>query len=259
MNTELNLVYKWVYITLIILAIFLGIKVLASIKELGNTDPAYNSITVSGEGEVFMVPDIASFSYTVSADANEVSAAQKEVTEKSDAIIAKLKEMGVEEKDIKTTDYSVYPKYRYDVAPAIYPPIPGRQTQDGFTVSHSVTVKVRDTAKAGEGLSAAGVLGATNMSGISFTIDDQEKLTNQARALAIEDAKNKAELLTDELGVRIKRVVSYSDSTDGGPMPYYREGYGMGGDAVVSQAKAPSLPTGENKVVVSVSVTYEIR
>lgn len=257
-NIETQNIYKWVWIVLIILTVFLGVQTLTSLKNLREVNPAYNSISVSGEGEAFAIPDLAIFSFTVSADATTVSQAQGDVTEKMDAVLAALEELGIEENDIKTTDYSVYPKYRYEVSPAIYPPIPGRQVSDGYTASHSVTVKVRKTEEAGKVLAAAGENGATNLSSIFFTVDDMDKITQEARAEAIKDARDKAKLLSKELGVRLVRVVSFNDSTDGGyPQPYYREG--MGGDTVISEAKAPTLPAGENKVKVVVNVVYEIR
>ncbi len=265
MQTEkLDAIYKWLWIVLVILAVFLSVKTLGGLMDLGNIDPAYNSITVSGVGEVIAIPDLAAFSFSVSADADTVAAAQNQVTEKMDAILKAFKDFGIEEKDIKTTDYSVWPKYRYlpageagEVFPAIYLPIPGRQVADGYTVSHSVSIKVRDTSKAGQVLAIAGENGATNLSGVSFTVDDPEEITDEARALAIKDAREKAKTLSKELGVRLVRVVSFYDGSDGGVVPLYREG--MGGDVSVSQAKAPTLPTGENKVKVVVNVTYEIR
>lgn len=256
---EITEIYKWGRIVLIILAVFLGVYTLNGLKGLRDPNPVYNVITVSGEGEAVGVPDIASFTFSVSQDAATVALAQEGVTKKMDAIIAALKNLGIAERDIKTSDYSVYPKYNYEASPAIYPPYPGRQVQDGYTANHSVSVKVRDTAKAGEALAAAGNAGATNMSSISFTIDDPDLLVNEARAEAIADAKAKAEMLADELGVRLVRVMGYSDNMGGGPIPYYREGIGMGGDVSVTQAKAPTLPTGENKFTINVSVTYEIR
>lgn len=250
--------YKWGKIVLILLAVFLGVSALGGLKNLKNPNPVYNAITVSGEGEAFAVPDIASFSFSVSQDAKTVAEAQSGVTGKMDAIIEALKKSGVEEKDIKTSDYSVFPKYVYNQTPCTinYCP-PSRQTQDGYTATHSVTVKVRDTEKAGEALALAGDKGATNLSGVSFTVDDQDAVIAEARAEAIADAKEKAQKLSKELGVKIVRVMGYSDNMGGGPMPYYaREG--MGGDMAVAQ-KAPTLPVGENKVTVNVSVTYEIR
>lgn len=256
---EKDNLFKWAQYALVVAVVFLGAQTLVSLKNLSKTDPSYNTISVTGEGEVFAVPDVASFTFTVSADADTVKEAQETVTKKVDAVLKAVKNLGVEEKDIKTTDYSVWPKYDY-VAPAIYPPVPGRQVQDGYTANHTIAIKVRDTDKAGEVLGAAGSAGATNLSGISFTIDDPEKLYEEARALAIKNAREKAKVLTDELGVRLKRVVSYSDSSDGGESPYYREAVGLGGkDMALAQSQAPNLPTGENKVKVFVNVTYEIR
>lgn len=244
---------------LVLLAIFLGVSALAGLKGLRNPNPVYNVITVNGEGEAFAVPDVATFSFSVSMDAATVSAAQEGVTKKMDAILAQLEEMGIEEKDIKTSDYSVYPKYTYSAFPCSinYCP-PSQQKQDGYSANHSVSVKVRETEKAGEALAAAGSAGATNLSSIAFTVDDEDKIVDEARALAIRDAKEKAEMLADELGVKLLRVMGYNDNMGGNPMPYYREMSVSAGSADV-QAKAPTLPTGENKVQVSVSVTYEIR
>ncbi len=261
MNTKnLQDIYKWAWIVLIILAVFLGVETLASLKNLRNTSPSYNTITVTGEGEVFAVPDLATFSFAVSADAKTVSAAQEEVTKKVDAVLEAIRSLGVEEKDIKTTDYSVYPRYSYNQMPCTqFSCPPSRQTLEGYTASHNVTVKVRKTDDAGKILAAAGEKGATNLSGISFTIDDPEELKSEARAMAIKDAREKASVLTHDLGVKLVRVVSYSDSSNGGVVPYYREALGMGGADATAPAKAPNLPTGENKIQITVNVTYEIR
>jgi uncharacterized protein YggE len=260
MQTEnLNQIYKWAWIVLIILAVFLGVRTLGGLRDLGDEKPPYNVITITGEGESFAIPDIATFSFSVSAEAKNVSDAQAQVTNKMNAVLAALKSLGIEDKDVKTTDYSVWPKYNYISSPCTnFSCPPGRQVQDGYTAEHSVMVKVRDTAKAGEALALAGEQGASNLSGISFTVDDPEKLTEEARALAIKNAKEKAEALSDDLGVRLGKVVSFYESSDGGyPRPYAQEGFG--GVAVDMAAKAPTLPTGENKVKIVVSVTYEIK
>ena len=260
MNTEeFQKILKWGRITIIVLAVFLAVEALGALKELKGVNPAYNSISVTGEGEVVSIPDVATFSFSVSADAKAVSGAQDEVTTKMDAILAGLEALGIEEKDIKTTDYSVWPKYTYQAticSPTYCPP--GRQVEDGYTVSHSVSVKIKKTEDAGKALALVGDKGATNLSGISFEVDDPERLLDEARALAIEDAKAKAKVLAKELGVRLVRVVSFYDNMDRG-IPYYAEG--MGGDMMVkaNSAPAPTLPIGENKSIVNVTVVYEIR
>lgn len=261
MNTnteEVRKMIKWTWIALVVLTVFLGAKALGALKDLRDVNPAYNSISVSGIGEVVAVPDVAAFSFTVSADAKNVSEAQKQVTEKVDAILAGLKEMGIEKKDIKTTGYSIWPKYAYEptICLSTFCP-PSRQVPDGYTVSHDVSLKIRETGKAGEALALVGQEGATGLSGISFTVDDPEKIMDEARAKAIENSKDKAKMLSRELGVRLVRVVSFYDNS-GGSTPYYAEG--MGGDGVKSVSiPAPTIPVGENKVTVSVTVVYEIR
>lgn len=261
MNTEeLKKVLKWSQVVLVVLAIFLGAQALGSLKGLGAVEPVYNSISVNGEGEVVAIPDVATFSFAISVDANVVSDGQRQVTEKMDAILDGLKSMGIEENDIKTINYSIWPKYSFE--PTICSPTfcpPSRQVQDGYTISHNVSVKVRKTEEAGSALALVGENGATNISSISFTVDDMEEVLDEARAKAIADAKDKAKNLAKELDVRLVRVVSYHDNNQGGPVPYYQEGFG--GDAVrdLSQGPAPKIPVGENKVVMNVTVIYEIR
>lgn len=259
-NTEeTKRIFKWLWIVLIVLAIFLTVEIFGALKDLRGINPAYNSISVSGVGEAVSIPDVASFSFGVSVDAKMVSDAQTQVTEKMDAILSGLEALGIEEKDVKTTNYSVWPKYTYEptVCTLNFCP-PSRQIADGYTVSHNVSVKIRKTEEAGQALALVGEKGATDLSGISFTIDDPDKILDEARAEAIKDAKEKAKMLSKELGVRLVRVVSFYDNTGGGPTPYYAEG--MGGDMVkTTMASAPTIPTGENKVMVNVTVTYEIR
>jgi len=128
----------------------------------------------------------------------------------------------------------------------------------GYTVSQTVEIKVRDTANAGSALSALGNAGVSNLSGPSFSVDDPEALRAEARAEAIADAKEKAHTLSKDLGVRLSRVTGYWENGGGYPIQYNERAYGLGGDASAS-APVPELPVGENEVVVSVSVTYEIR
>jgi uncharacterized protein len=256
---NLSDIYKLVWIVLIVLAVFLGVHTLSSLKSLKNPQPFYNTFTVTGEGEVMAKPDVATFSFSVSADAKTVSEAQSNITEKMDAILKELKAKGIDEKDIKTQDYSVWPKYTYvpSVCSPTYCP-PYNQRLDGYTANHSVTVKVRDIDNAGTILSAAGDKGATNLSGISFTVDEPEKLLQEARTQAIEKAQEKAKVLARSLHVRTGRVVSYYDSTDGGyPRPMYADG--LGGAEAMSSQKAPTLPTGENSMKVIVNITYELK
>jgi uncharacterized protein YggE len=259
MNTEEGKrILKWAGIAVIVLTAFLAVETLGALKNLRGVNPAYNSISITGEGDVVAVPDVAAFSFTVASDGKTVSEAQTAVTTKMDAILAELKAQGVEDKDIKTTDYTVYPKYSYTASVPCSPTYcpPTRQVADGYTATHNVTVKVRNTDNAGKVLGAVGDKGATGLSGISFTQDDPNKATSEARTAAIKDARNKAQTLAKDLGVRLVRVVSYYDNTVGQPMPY---NMALGGADVTKSSVPPTIPIGENKTKVSVTVTYEIR
>lgn len=256
---EVKRFFRWGAWVLVILGVFLAFQALDAYKTWRGSGYGYNSISVAGEGEAFSMPDIASFSFGVTADAESVADAQGKVTEKMDAVLAELKVHGIEAKDIKTNDYSVWPKYRYEQAACTvaYCP-PSRQIPDGYTVTHTVNVKVRQTDTVGTVLGAIGAKGATNISGVTFTADDPTAVLAEARSKAIENAKEKAEQLAKELDVKLVRIVSYYDNAPGYPVPMmYAEktmSIGMGGDAAM-----PTLPQGENRFVSNVTITYEIR
>ncbi len=256
---EVKRFFKFGSVALVLLVVFLGAKTLSALKDLSQPSIANSTIVVTGLGEAFATPDIASFSFSVSADEKTVGTAQDSVTSKTEAIIGALKGLGIEDKDIRTTDYSVYPKYTYEPVFCTVSYCPGgKQVPDGYTVTHSISVKVRNTDDAGKALSLAGAKGATNISSLNFTIDDPDAVTSEARDEAVADARAKAKTLAKSLGVRLGRVVDFSDNSyTPGPYTMYRtEAAGMGGSV---DAKAPSIPTGENKVTSNVTITYEIR
>lgn len=248
---------------LAVLGLWLGAKFITEVmgfSYVGRDVPTSNVITVSGEGEIFAKADIASVSYSVSEEKKTVAEAQKVATEKMDKALAGVKALGVEEKDIKTTNYSVYPQYDYKQGICTqWNCPPGEQVLKGYTVSQSISLKIRDTEKVGAVLEALGTAGITTINGPEFTIDDDLTLKAEARALAIADAKVRAEELADALDVDLVRIVSFYENSDGGyPTPMYA----MGGDMMKAESatnRAPSIPTGENRILSNVSITYEIR
>jgi hypothetical protein len=249
-------------LALLLLAVFLLAQSINSFKEyryIGGSATPSNIITVSGEGEVFAVPDIGTISFSVVETAEDVNLAQQLATQKMDAAISKLTGMGIDEKDIKTEGYNAYPKYQYDEIVCITYPCPrGEQKIIGYEVSHYVTVKIRKVDSAGDVLSALGGLKVSNISGISFTVDDETALNREARQKAIEDAKSKAKELAKDLNVKLVRIINFSEG--GNYYPYMAKAemaLGMGGDAV-SSPSVP-VPTGENRIVSNVTITYEIR
>lgn len=220
------------------------------------------TINVTGKGEVFAKPDVASFTFNVNAKEADAVGAQNMAAKIMGDITSYLSENGVEEKDIKTTDYSLNPRYEYPETRCFdgYCPPQGEPKLIGYEVNQSVTVKVRETGDAGKLISGVGENGATNVGSITFTIDDEEKLKDDARDAAIKDAEARAKVLAKNLGVRLVRMTGYWE--DEGVMPYYE---GMGGGvamdmAMTKEAALPAeLPLGENTITSRVNITYEVK
>ncbi|HLP44087.1 MAG TPA: SIMPL domain-containing protein [Candidatus Nanoarchaeia archaeon] len=254
---------KYSVIAVIVLIAFLAVQVLYTLRltsNVGENQPAMRTITVNGLGEVFAKPDIATFTFGATEKAKDVGSAQKIVTDKVNKGIELVKAAGVEEKDIKTVSYNIYPHYQYtqSVCTAGYC-TPGKETIDGYEVTQTIQVKVRDTSKAGTILGQLGSVQLNNISGLSFTIDDHEAVRAEAKEKAIADARQKAERLAGELGIRLGGVVNYYDNSDYYPLPY-AGGYAK--ELSVSAqdgASVPSLPAGENQIVSNVSITYAIK
>ena len=224
------------------------------IKEMATT------VSVDGEGMVKITPDVAQFSFAVMAKGVNAEAAQASSSVKINAIIAFLKEQGVEEKDIQTENYMMYPVYQYDYSATACGPgefcAPAKEIPDGFEVSQSVTVKVRDTAKAGALLAGVGQKEATGISGLSFVLDDEEPSKAEARAKAIADSQEKAQAIADQFGMKITRMMSYYESEGYPESPYGPEAYES--DMMSAKVMNPELPMGEQEVRAHVSVMYEM-
>lgn len=247
----------------IVVSIFFVVKVVSEIKGLrfiGGGAPASNTISFEGKGEVTAAPDLAVVNLTLRSEAKDAKDAQAKVTIIEKAVLDFLDKSGVIKKDIKTESYSSYPKYDYGIPCYGGYGAPCRQEAPkviGYEVSENISVKVRDLTKAGEIVSGIGALGITELNGPNFSIENEDKLKEQARKMAIDEAKAKAESLARDLGVRLVRIVSFSeDGNYPGPIYYAK---GMMAESAISPAPAPELPTGENKITSSVTITYEIR
>lgn len=262
-SLEKNKVAKYLSIFVVIISVFFAIKVLTAIKEykyVGKGVYASSVISVNGKGEVLAKPDVASINYSIVESAKTAKEAQDKATEKSNKILSVLKYMGIEEKDIKTTNYSIYPKYESvntSIPCTQYYCAPVKSQIVGYEVNQSFDVKIRKIEKSGDVLAKIGEMNVSNVSGISFVIDDMDKIKAEAKAEAIKDAKEKAKKLSKDLGVKIKKITSYYDNTDN---PYgYAEGMGGGvTSAKVDSRMTPEIPVGENKFTATVTITYEI-
>lgn len=220
-----------------------------------NIDPtSFRSFTVTGEGKANAVPDIAQFNFSIiTQGGKDIAALQKENTEKSAKAVNFLKSSKIEDKDIKTQNYNVEPRYQYFDCSKFGGVCPPPEIV-GYTITQSVLVKVRDFAKTGDILSGVVANGANSVSQLYFTIDNISDLQNKARTEAVAKAKEKAKNIADAGGFEMGRLLFIEEGFNVPPVPYYaKEGMGMGGDGMV-----PVQP-GSQEVTVNITLKYEIK
>lgn len=242
------------------LALFLLMQTATLMQGFGRSGaPATDTVTVQGSGQATLPPDVARISFTVQNTATTVSEAQTQTTKQANAAIEYVKGQKVAEKDIKTLSYTIYPQYSY----------PGPCPRDGvcldynrtpkitgYQVAQTVQVTVRDLTAVGTLLGGLGKLEVQNINGPAFALDDSTAGYDAARADAIGKAKTQADVLAKQLGVRLGKIVNFSESSGGYAYPMY----GMGGAVAAEKAApTPTIPAGENTYTASVSITYEIR
>lgn len=230
------------------------------------TNDEYSTISVTGNGESFVTPDVAKFTFTVQKDAKTMNEAEKLATADANALVEKLKAAGILEKDIKTEGFNAFPKYETKSAaiapcgPNYCPPYnPGNPVIVGYTVSHTYSVKVRDLDKAGD--IAQLITGANpySVNGPDFTIDDEDAVTNDARGKAIADARAQARVLARQLGVHLGKIVDFQVVGNGPVYPMYAKSAIMSEAADAAGAPAPTIEPGQTDVKVQVQITYRIR
>jgi uncharacterized protein YggE len=244
-------------ILLLILALILNTARKTAFVGSGADERA--TITVSGTGKLDKLPDTARISFTVSDTQKSLVTAQKNVSDTVTSITDALTKAGIRKEDVTTETYNSYPKYEYPQIRCFAAegcPQPGNPALVGYTLSHNVTVSIEDLEKAEQVLGIIGGFTVENISGPSFGFSDEEQIERDVRALAIENAEDQAEALAKDLGVRIVRIVSYSDQSYGGAMFDSRKAYAL---TSAMPENAPNIPVGEQNLEKTVSVTYEIR
>ncbi|MCK5026968.1 MAG: SIMPL domain-containing protein [Candidatus Pacebacteria bacterium] len=220
---------------------------------------SFRSFSVSSEGSVVAVPDIATFSFTVISEGDtDLAALQADNAQKVNAIGSFLEEKDINKKDIKTTEYSVNPRYKqcyaYREPSGVCPP----PQIVGYTVRQSTLVKIRDFNVIGDVLAEVVNLGANSVSQLQFGIDDETVLEAQAREEAIEKAYEKAKQIAKAGNFNIGKIL---DITEGYSSPYrskYNYAMEATGFGMEDAAFAPAIEAGSQDVIVSVTITYEI-
>lgn len=266
MNTQ----YKYLVWAGTAVLVMLTVFLVSATKQINNTAATTNTISFTGEGKVFAVPDVATVSFSIVTEAKTSKDAQDLNSEKSKKVVDFLKSQKIDEKDIKTSGYNVYPQYSYPrpvplgVEVQSYPvPPDSPQYYDsnpkisGYQVSQSFEVKIRDLDKVSSVLDGLVTAGANQVNQLGFRIDDEEKLKDEARAKAIADAKKKASMLQSQIGIRLGKIVNYSEGGGGYPIYYKTEAMDAGGRG--GGGPLPEIPAGENEITVNVTITYQIK
>lgn len=235
-----------------ILAFFLLLFVYT--KFAGPLPLSVNSVTtqksqtfdVTGEGKVTVKPDTAFVTAGIQSQAQTVKQAQEQINSIINKVSEALKQLGIDTKDIQTTNYHIYPIYDY---------LGNTQRINGYTAGTNLSIKVSDIDKINQVIDTATANGANQVSGVSFDVSDKTKIESEAREKAVEAAKKKATEASRIAGFRLGRIINYSENFQGfgGPVPLVERAL---------DAKATGTPTevepGSKDITVTVTLNYEI-
>jgi uncharacterized protein len=206
-------------------------------------------LSVSGTGEVNVTPDIAVVTLGVEAEAKTVADAQKQASDAMNAVMSALTANGIADKDIQTTNYSIQPVYNYNSG------INGssQRVLEGYQVSNTVNVTIRDVSKTGTIIDAVTAAGGdlTRVDNISFTVDNPKPYNDQARELAIKDAMTKAQQTASLAGVTLGKLLYISESSNySGPIRVMASG--------VDSSFTTPISSGQLDISLSVQMVYAI-
>ena len=240
-------------ITAALLAVALAVAGCTSAQPAGSAPQSSEnqgkpSITAAGKGEITVMPDVAYINVGVTTQNVKAQAAAEENSEKMKALHAALKELGIEDSDIKTVNFSLYPQYNYNAPePSI----------TSYTSSNVVRITVKDIDIVSNVIDAMTKAGATDFQGVSFDLLDKSEAYSEALTKAIQNAKEKVDVMAGAIGVtEIAPVRFIENSTDS--YPIYEKAYsGAGGMGGGGGADTP-VSAGQLTVMASVTVEYEI-
>ena len=220
-----------------------------NIKAEVTSQPYARTISVSAEGKITTKPDIALINLSVVTQSKTVKAVTQDGNVKMTQVIDAVKKLGIKSEDITSSQYNLYPDYVY----------PDKQSPriSGYSLNQQIQVKVRDLTSVDDVLDAGINAGANQIGQLTFDIDDPSGVKKQAREKAFETAKEKAQEMAKAAGVKLGRVVTFSEDNN-----YYQPVYAnysmKAMDSAAGAVPAPSIEPGSKDVSLSVSVTYEI-
>jgi len=230
-----------------------GIVTIAILRDRIVNQPQYQ-VSVVGQGKISYQPDVANITVGIQIDKMaKADEALKQLNDKMNGIVNALKAAGIKDEDLKTQNYSLSPQYDY---------INNVSTSSGYSANEQLVVKINniktDPSLVGKVVEAASKAGANQIVGISYDVSNLEELKQQARIKGISDAKTKASVLARAASVRLGDIVGWWENVIQAPgvnSTYYDSAKGgMGGGAV-----APSLPNGNQDIIIEINVSYRIK
>jgi len=232
----------------LILFSLVAFGLLAACSPSAVTPENVRSMSVNGIGRVTIVPDIATINIGVRSESEVVTDALDGNTAQANAIARVLKQLGIEDKDIQTSNFNIYPSERYD-------PMTGQVEGRFFVVENTVNVTVRDLSSLGQVLNAVVEAGANSIYGISFNVDDRSAAVAEARELAIQEAKAKAEVIAEAAGVQLGEIININVYEGSMPVSYYD----AKGGAFMAEAAAVPIAAGTLTIIMECNLTYAIK
>ncbi len=217
---------------------------------VANPVPPQRTMNVNGTGMVMLTPDIAYINIGVHTELATAAEAVTANTTQTQQVVDAIKNMGVDAKDIRTTNFSIYANTQTD-------PQTGAKTSTNYVVDNTVYVTVRKLDTLGNLLDASVKAGANSINSIQFDVQDKTAAIKQARDAAVKDARAQAEELASASGVTLGdlQTVSFYDSV---PTPM-ADTFGKGGGAVMSAAAPVPVSAGQLTITVTVNMVYEIK
>ncbi|MBY5404447.1 SIMPL domain-containing protein [Rhizobium leguminosarum] len=208
-------------------------------------------ISVTGDGESSIAPDMAVVNLAVVKQAKTAREALDENNKAMNDVLAALKSGGIAERDLQTSGFSIQPQYNYPQ------PVDGQQQQPqliGYQTINSITIRLRDLAKLGAVIDQSVSLGINQGGDIQFTNDKPDAVIDEARKDAVASAVKKAKTLSEAAGVKLGRILEINENAPRTmPQPVYRA-------TMMKEASDAAVPVqgGENNYNVSVTVTFAI-
>ena len=248
MRTKTNLIVILILLSMLVAgcAGSAAAQSLTATPESEEIKPVTRTLSVSGSGIAYITPDIAYVNIGVHTEGKDAARAVAENNSQTQEVSAAIKSLGVSEKDIQTTNFSIYPRQEYSPD--------GKPTGEiTYIVDNSVYVTVRDLDKIGDLLNTVVKAGANSIYGIQFDVADKAAALSEARKAAMQNANTVAEELAAAAGLSLGAIQTINTSSSDAPTPVYVERA-----AVMADAAVPVSP-GQMSITVYVSVVYEIR